>query len=141
MTNISKRLEQIISKELRENLVPEKTEQGILVGNILIKSQSNLKFLYRNDELIYGEIFLNQSAIAIANIMARNHSSTKADEIYRADQEYARYYIDGQLLRANYEKSKKNRDFERADIFWARYQETRDRAQIAKIRVEGLAKS
>ena len=141
MTNISKRLEQIISKELSKYLVPIKTDQGILVGNILIKSQSNLKFLYRNDELIYGEIFLNQSAIAIANIIARNRSSTKADEIYRADQEYARYYIDGQLLRANYEKSRKNRDFERADIFWARYQETRDRAQIAKTRVEGLAKS
>ena len=141
MTNISKRLEQIISKELSKHLVPIKTDQGILVGNILIKSQSNLKFLYRNDELIYGEIFLNQSAIAIANIMARNHSSIKADEIYRADQEYARYFIDGQLLRANYEKSRKNRDFDRADLFWARYQETRDRAQIAKNRVESLAKS
>lgn len=141
MINISKRLERIISKELRKNLVPVKTEHGILVGNTLIKSQGNLKFLYKNDELLYGEIFLNQTAIAIADIIAKNRLSIKADEIYRADQEYARYYIDGLLLKTNYEKSKKNGDFDRADMFWARYQETRDRAQAAKIRVEFLAKS
>jgi hypothetical protein len=141
MANVSKRLEQIISKELSKNLVPIKTEQGILVGNVLIKSQANLKFLYRKENLLYGEIFLNLSAISIANIMAKNISSIRADDIYRADQEYARYYTDSQLLRANYEKSLKNRDFDKADVFWARYQETRDRARIAKIRVESLAKS
>lgn len=141
MPPISKRLEHIISKELEKNIIPVKTEEGILVGTVLIKSKDHLKFLYRNEELIYGEVFLNVAAIAIANIMAKYRYSERANTIYRTDKEYSRYFIDSQMLRANYEKSIKNRDFEKADILWSRYEQARDRAQIAKSQVEGLAKS
>ena len=140
MTEISKRLEQIVRKELSKTIIPVKTEEGILVGNILIKSRDNLKYLYKNGDLIYGEIFLNQSAISLANILARVSYSPRADQIYRADKDYAKYFIDSQLLRANYEKSIKNRDFERADMFWARYEQARSRTKSAKSRVESLSK-
>lgn len=140
MASISKRLEQIISKELEKNIIPIKTEEGILVGNILIKSRDHLKFLYKKGDLLYGEIFLNKAAIAMANILAKNSMDLRVNDIYNADREYARNYIDSQILRANYEKSVKNRDYDRADIFWARYEESKTRAHLAKIRVESLIK-
>lgn len=140
MTNVSKRLEQIISKELEKNIIPVKIKDGILVGNILIKSQNHLKFLYKNNELIYGEIFLNRAAIFIANIMAKTKSSMLADQIYQADKDFSKYFIDSQLMRTNYEKSIKNKDFVKADMFWSRYEQAKDRAQLAKSRVESLTK-
>jgi hypothetical protein len=140
MTKISKRLEQIISKELSNNIIPIKVEEGILVGNVLIKSRDNLKFLYKNNELIYGEIFLNKAAIFIANLMAKHRSSTLADQVYQADRDFSTYFIDSQLMRTNYEKSIKNKDFVRADMFWSRYEQAKDRAQTAKSRVESLTK-
>jgi hypothetical protein len=140
MASISKRLEQIISKELEKNIIPIKTEEGILVGSILIKSCDHLKFLYRKGDLVYGEIFLNKAAISMANILAKNSLDLRANDIFNADQEYARNYIDSQMLRANYEKAIKNRDFNRADMLWARYEEARNRAQTAKLRVESLIK-
>ena len=140
MTEISKRLEQIVRKELSSTIIPIKTEEGILVGNILIKSRDNLKYLYRNGDLIYEEIFLNRAAIGMANILAKNSLSLAASSIYEADREYARNYIDSQLLRANYEKAIKNRNFDRADMLWARYEESKNRAQQAKLRVETLIK-
>jgi hypothetical protein len=140
MTKISKRLEQIISKELEKNIIPIKVEEGILVGNVLIKSRDNLKFLYKNNELIYGEIFLNKAAIFIANLMAKHRSSTLADQVYQADRDFSTYFIDSQLMRTNYEKSIKNKDFVRADMFWSRYEQAKDRVQTAKSRVESLTK-
>jgi uncharacterized C2H2 Zn-finger protein len=140
MTEISKRLEQIVRKELSKTIIPVKTEEGILVGNVLIKSRDNLKYLYKNGDLIYGGIFLNQSAIALANILARISYDPRAEQIYLADKDYAKHFIDSQLMRTNYEKSKKNRDFDRADMLWARYEQARDRAQSAKSRVESLSK-
>ena len=47
MTQISRRLEQIVRKELSKNIIPVKTPDGILVGDVLIINQDNLKFLYR----------------------------------------------------------------------------------------------
>lgn len=141
MTQISKRLEQIVRRELSRTVIPVKTAEGILVGNILIQCKHNQKFLYKQGELLYGDISLNQAAVAMANILAQRGSQSLAHDIYQADQEYARYYTDSQLLRASHEKSRHNGDFDRADTLWARYQETRDRARWARSRVESLAKS
>ena len=141
MTQISKRLEQIVRRELSHTIIPVKTDEGILVGNILIQCQENQKFLYKQGELLYGAISLNQAAVSMANILAQRGSQSLAHDIYQADQEYARNYTDSQLLRASHEKSLSNGDFDRADTLWARYQETRDRARWAKSRVESLSKS
>ena len=140
MTQLSKRLEQIVKKELSKNIIPVKTEHGILVGEVLIVNDGPIKSLYRNNELLYKEIHLNSVAIRIANILAFKKQSILADELYAADQEYSRWFVDSQMLRAQYQKSLSNQDYDRADMFWARYQESRDRTITAKNRAESLVK-
>ncbi len=140
MTQISKRLEQIVNKELSKTIIPVRTEQGILVGNILISSTGPIKNIYKNNELLYKEIYLNSVAIKIANILALNKSLISAEQVYRADQEYGKWFNDSQLLRAQYQKAASNQDFERADMLWARYCESRDRTIHAKNNAERLAR-
>ena len=60
------------------------------------------------------------------------------DELWRADQEYGRWFADSQMLRAQHKKSVNINNFERADMQWARYCESRDRAIIAKQHTETL---
>ena len=141
MTQISRRLEQIVRKELSKNIIPVKTPDGILVGDILITNQDNLKFLYRKSQLIYGEIHLNSVAIKMANILALRHSHMSVDLLYRADQEYGRWFVDSQMLRAQHQKALHNQDYDRADMLWARYSESRDRTFTAKKSAERLLQS
>jgi len=140
MTQISKRLEQIVNKELSKHIIPVKTKEGILVGNILITSSGPIKNIYRNNELLYKEIHLNSVAIKMANILALKNSLIAVDELYRADQEYGKWFVDSQLLRAQYQKATSNRDYDKADMFWARYCESRDRTITAKNNAERLAR-
>ena len=138
MTQISRRLEQIVRKELSKNIIPVKTSDGILVGDILITNQDNLKFLYRKSQLIYGEIHLNSVAIKMANILALRHHHLSVDVLYRADQEYGRWFVDSQMLRAQHQKAIHTQDYDRADVLWARYSESRDRTVTAKNQAERL---
>jgi hypothetical protein len=142
MTNLSKKLEQIVNNSLIKNpIVPVKTDQGILVGNVLIVSIGPLKNLYRYDKLFYSNIHLNVAAIRIANLLAKNNDRISAEKIYTADQEYGRWLIDSQMLRTQHEKAISTQDYDRADILWAKYCESRDRTSIAKNQVEALATS
>ena len=138
MTQISRRLEQIVRRELSKNIIPVKTSEGILVGDVLITNQDNLKFLYRKSQLIYSEIHLNSVAIKMANILALRHSHVSVDVLYRADQEYGRWFVDSQMLRAQYQKAIHIQDYDRADMLWARYSESRDRTVTAKNQAERL---
>jgi hypothetical protein len=140
MTQISKRLEQIVNKELSKTIIPVKTQEGILVGDILINSNGPIKNIYKNEELLYKEVYLNSVAIKIANILALKKSIISAEQMYRADQEYGKWFNDSQLLRAQYQKALNNQDFERADTLWARYCESRDRTIHAKNNAERLAR-
>jgi hypothetical protein len=141
MTQLSKRLEQIVRKELSKNIIPVRTDSGILVGEILIVSSGSVKSLYRNNKLLYKEIHLNAIAIKMANILAFKKDGISVDTLYRADQEYGRWFVDSQMLRAQYQKAVSNQDFDRADMLWARYQESRDRTISTKNRAESLIKS
>ena len=141
MTQLSRRLEQIVKKERSKNIIPVKTEKGSLVGEILIVSKGSIKSLYRHEDLLYNEIHLNAIAIKIANILAFKKQSMFADTLYKADQEYGRWFVDSQMLRAQYQKAVSNQNFERADMLWARYQESRDRTESAKNRAESLIKN
>jgi hypothetical protein len=139
MTEISKRLEQIVRKELSRTIVPIKTSEGILVGNVLIVSDGYFKHIKKQDKVVYENINLNKAAIAIANILARHAHSPLADQIYNADKEYGKWFVDSQFLRANYEKAIKNKNFNKADIMWARYQEAREKTISAKNKAESLS--
>lgn len=138
MTQISRRLEQIVRKELSKNIIPVKTPDGILVGDILITNQDNLKFLHRNQQVIYAEIHLNSVAIKMANILALRHSHLSVDLLYRADQEYGKWFVNSQMLRAQHQKAIHIQDYDRADVLWARYSESRDRTITAKNQAERL---
>jgi len=140
MTDISRRLEQTLRSAIQKNpILPIKVEDGILVGDVLIISDGTVKHLKQNNELVYKDIHLNVVAISIANLLARHKSSIAMDAIYRADQEYGRWYQDSQLLRAQYQRSINNQDHDRADTQWARYCESRDRALNAKNIAQRLA--
>jgi hypothetical protein len=138
MTQISRRLEQIVRKELSKNIIPVKTPEGILVGDILITNQLNLKFLHRNQQLLYSEIHLNSIAIKMANILALRRDSVAVETLWRADQEYGKWFVDSQLLRAQHQKALHNQEYDRADMLWARYSESRDRTVSAKKQAERL---
>lgn len=138
MTQISRRLEQIVRRELSKNIIPVKTSDGILVGDILITNQDNLKFLYRKSQMLYAEIHLNSVSIKMANILAMRHSHLSVDVLYTADQEYGRWFVDSQMLRAQHQKAIHAQDYERADMLWARYSESRDRTVAAKNQAERL---
>ena len=141
MTQISKRLEQIIRKELSKTIIPVKTEKGVLVGDILITNEGSIKTLSKNNSVLYSDIHLNAVAIKMANLLAFNRNILKIDELYKADQEYGKWFIDSQMLRTQYQKAVNNKDHDRADMLWARYIESRERTANAKIRAEALAKS
>jgi hypothetical protein len=140
MTDLSKRLERVVKKELSNNLIPVKTPEGILVGDVLISSEGSIKNLWRNGELIYKEVHLNAVTIKLANMLALRKSTIKSDELYRADQEYGKWFVDSQLLRNQYQKALNSQDFDRADMLWARYSESRDRTTQAKNIAESLAR-
>ena len=141
MTQISRRLEQIVRKELSKNIIPVKTAEGILVGDVLITNHLNLKFLHRNQQLLYSEIHLNSIAIKMANILALRRNSIAVETMWRADQEYGKWFVDSQMLRAQHQKALHNQDYERADMLWARYSESRDRTVSAKKQAERLLQS
>ena len=141
MTQLSKRLEQIVKRELSNSIVPVKTTEGILVGDILIASNGPIKNIYKDNELLYKEIHLNAIAIKIANLLAFRTGILTVQNLYNADQEYGRWFVDSQMLRAQYQKAISTQDYDRADMLWARYQESRDRTLSAKNRAESLIKN
>jgi hypothetical protein len=139
MTDLSKRFEQVIKSALKKYpFFPQKTQEGILLGDVLIKSQSNLKYIYKKDQLIYKEVSLNSAAIKLAECLAENVKHQYMDELYRADQEYSKWYIDSQIMRSSYEKSVKKQDAVKSDIYWTRYQESKNLALTYKNRVEQI---
>lgn len=143
MSEISKRFEQLIvsaQKKLAESnqILPVKTEKGILVGDVLIESNDHLKNLWKKDRLIYKEVSLNDVTIRLANLLARNSSPLFCDQLYRADQEYGRWFVECQFLKQQLYNAEKNRDFNRVDILTARYQDSKTRAETAKRTALGL---
>jgi hypothetical protein len=140
MTTVSQRLEQSLRSAIKKNpILPVKVADGILVGSVKIVSEGHLKHLHRDGDLLYNSVFLNAVAIKIANIMALQSASLQADQLYQLDQEYGKHFVDSQMLRAQHQKSLNNKDYDRADIIWARYCESRDRAETAKNKAQGLS--
>jgi hypothetical protein len=132
MADIKQKLDRIVSDTLSKNIIPVKTTEGILVGNILIVSEGSVKHIKRNDVLLYENISLNVVAVKIANLMVKYKSSLTADRLYNLDQDYSKWFIDSQFLLQRYYSAKKIKDFDKADMLWARYCESRDRAILAK---------
>ena len=141
MSEISKRLEQFVtSTQKKLNLImPVKTAEGILVGNVLIRSEANFKHLEQNGVMIYDYIFLNAVAIKLANVLARHGDTGYCDKLYKLDQEYGKWYVDSQQLRARYQQALNNNDEDKSSIFYARYDHSKGRMILAKERATEMA--
>jgi hypothetical protein len=141
MSEISKRLEHFVtSTQKKLNLVmPIKTEEGILVGDVLIRSEDNFKHLEQRGLLVYDYIFLNTVAIKLANVLAKHGDMGYCDKLYKLDQEYGKWYVDSQQLRARYQQALNNNNEEKASLFYARYDQSRERMMTAKKRASELA--
>jgi hypothetical protein len=143
MSTIPKKLEQIVSSAQKkliktDQILPIKTADGILVGNVLITSEGSIKHLWQHGEMIYDNVYLNAVAIRLANLMAKKFNRLITDAIYKEDQAYGKWFVDSQLLRARFQQALDAGDSDRADIYWARYCESRDRTIAAKNRVQSL---
>jgi predicted DNA-binding helix-hairpin-helix protein len=143
MSDISKRFEDLLkssNKKLAEKefVIPVKTDQGILVGDVLIVNTANLKTVYQSSR-VYKDIFLNIAAIKIANLLALRKPIIRVDEIYQNDQLYGKWFVESQSLLQIHRRLLNLQNFERADVIWAKYQESRDRAEISKNKVYQLS--
>ena len=146
MSDVSRRFEQLVARSYKKladhnQIMPVKTEQGILVGDVLIASRGCIKDLYKKDELIYRDISLNEAAIRMANLLAARKNLTLCDRIYSADQDYGRCFAEWQILKEQHIRAKIASDYDRADILYARYQEVKQRAETAKKSVLVLVNS
>lgn len=139
MSQLSKKLDYLVKNS--KVVLPVKTDRGILVGDILIISEGSLKHLEKNKNILYENIHLNIAAITIANLLALRRSSLKCSQIYDADQDYGRWFVDSQYLRTRHQKLIQNDEFERADVLWARYIESRDKTLKSKNHVEFLCRN
>lgn len=144
MADISRRLEHLISsaqKKLIEtnHILPVKTEEGILVGDVMIISEGNIKHIKKSNEMLYVNVYLNAVAIRIANLCSKNTSSLQAQKLYELDQEYGKWFIDSQILRAQYHRALEKKNFDKSDTLYSRYCESRDRAEKAKNLARALA--
>lgn len=145
MTNLKQRIEQVVSNAQRrlleqDQILPVKTEDGILVGSVLIKSRETQKDLWQYNSLVYEGVFLNKAAIRLANLLAKYRRTTmNTDSLYKLDQEYGRWFIESQALRSKLHYARQQGDFDRADIILARYTMAKDRVEYAKKQVLALA--
>lgn len=142
MTKLSKKFNQLITKELKKTILPVKTQQGVLVGDVLIVPQDSIKNLYKRDHLLLNNIYLNSTAIVLAERIAKQGGIDSCImEIYYADQYYGRWFDENKMLHSCYDRACMRGDWDRADILWSRYSESRYRMMMAKSRVDKLLKN
>lgn len=113
-------------------LMPSKTDRGILVGDVLIVNSGTAKDLYRDDQLIYSGINLNAVAIKLANLLALRKGYSYIDRIYNADQDYGRSFVDWQMMKEQHDRAIRSKNYERADMLKARYEDAKIKAEYAK---------
>ncbi len=144
MSNLKSKLQQVVERTHRklfdqEQIMPVKTAEGILVGDVLIVPVGPVKNIIQNNQVIYEEISLNVVAIKIANILTKTGITHRTDALYRADQEYGKWLQDSQFLRNKYQVARQKGDNDRADIYLARYCTARDKAKNAQSHAVALA--
>jgi len=135
-----KKLNSIIDKTLTDRIMPIKTKHGILVGDVEIVCDGSLKHIKQNKKIVYKGIFLNITAITIANMLATRKQIKTIEPIYAADQTYGRFYIDSQMLRIRYNQSLEDDRPFNTDVLWAKYTERVYKVKFAKQKVEHLVK-
>jgi hypothetical protein len=140
MTKVFTKLEHVVKQELKKHIIPVKTNDGVLVGNVLIKSEANVKHLIIDGQTAFENISLNCVAIKLANMLALKQGFLPMQQLYRIDQEYGKWYTDCQILMHSHRNAVKISDNIKADVLMARYRESKSRAVSAKEIAERLSK-
>jgi len=135
MNNLAKKFNELIAQELEQNILPVKTKQGILVGNVLIEYDGSLKKLrnYKDNQVFFNNVYLNFTAIALAEQIAKQgYISLQSLKIYHADQYYGRWFDNNHQLQISIKQAQQNGNSDLAEILEARYSEGQYRVLIAK---------
>lgn len=145
MNEVSKRFEQLVNTTYRKfldqgTILPERTSDGIKVGDALIKPDGVYKDILLKGKTVWATVSLNAVAIKLANLVAWNKDTALQKEIFGLDQKYSKYFIDSKIYLDNYHRAVNNNDDIRADILWTRYQDAKERAIILKDQAEHLAR-
>ena len=136
--NLQQRLDHVISKVHRELLdqhviVPQYQKGKIIVGTISIVSNEAHKDIVKGNELVYASVALNKTAIVLANILAvLGKTTAQTDALYRADQQYAVYMQETLFFKSKYKNAIAKKKYDQADIFFARYEHAKEKANGCK---------
>ena len=135
---LQQNLDRVISKvhhRLLDNhvIVPVFEKGKIIVGSVSIISTEASKDIVKNDKIVYASVALNKTAIALANQLAVLNETTPAtDAIYRADQQYAVYMQETLFFKSKYKIAMAKKKYDQADIFFARYEHAKEKANSYK---------
>jgi hypothetical protein len=145
MTRINQQLDHVIKRVNQklfksECIIPVKTEDGILVGNVLIVSRDSFKDLYRNNELLYKGIALNKIAIKVANLAAIDYMKhhTRIEELIRVDIKFGQSLEDYQHFKTRYFAARTNNDQFKIDLYGARMTYAKDGCKYWKKQADTL---
>jgi len=144
MSDVSKRFEQLVKSTYKKfaeegTILPIKTNEGIMVGDILIESEGPLKNIKKHGKILYKHISLNAVAIRIANLAVWSKNKKLCDQLYELDLKYSKHFIDSKFFIDNYHRATNTNNVARADILWTRYEIAKEKALTAKSRAEDLA--
>ena len=145
MSEVSKRFEQLVKSTYKKfldqgTILPVKTNDGILVGDVLIESEGPLKNIKKNGHILYKQISLNAVAIRIANLVAWGKNTKLCDKLYDLDIQYSKHFIESKIFLDNYHRAVNSNNEVRADILWTRYEIAKEKAVYAKDQAEELAR-
>jgi len=145
MTRLNHQLDTVIKRVNQklfkaESLIPVKTDEGILVGNVLIASRDSFKDLYRNNELIYKGIALNKIAIKVANLIAIDYMKhhTRIEELIRVDIKFGQSLEDYQHFKTRYFAARNTNDQFKIDLYGARMTYAKDGCKYWKKQADTL---
>lgn len=132
--NLQKQLDHVISKVHRDLLkqqviVPQYQKGKIIVGSVSIVSNEANKDIVKDNKIVYASVALNKTAIVLANMLAVLGKTThETDALYRADQQYAVYMQETLFFKSKYKNAIEKKKYDQADIFFARYEHAKEKA-------------
>lgn len=143
---LQKQLDSVIGNVNRklareEFLIPQKTNNGIQVGDVLIVSEGAQKHISKNGEYLYKHISLNKVAIKVANLIALGQfkHQQRIDDLIRLDGKFGAALADYQLFKDRLAKAKQDGDMFRIDMYLARLIYSKDSAEYWKKQAVALA--
>jgi hypothetical protein len=145
MTKIQQNLDRVISNVQKKlfdskNVIPKKTDEGIVVGNALIVSRGCLKDIYYKGELVYPNISLNKVAVRVANLLATGYRQTpEINELIDTDLKFGQALEDYQFFKNKYNNARTLGDQFKIDLYLARMCYSKDAAAYHKTRATSLA--